>query len=75
MDGSGGTYGQLVTYRMTGAGFATPTWALFWEDRMAGGADYDYNDSVIVISAMIPAPGSVATGAMGLILAARRRRR
>ncbi|MBL8887625.1 MAG: hypothetical protein JNK16_13275 [Phycisphaerales bacterium] len=73
VDGSG-AHGQLVTYRMTGAGFSTPTWALFWEDRM-GASDYDYNDSVIVISAMIPAPGSVATGAMGLILAARRRRR
>ncbi|MBL8876273.1 MAG: hypothetical protein JNM86_10805 [Phycisphaerae bacterium] len=71
----GNAYGQLVTYRLTGAGFSTPTWALFWEDRIAGGADYDYNDSVIVISAMIPAPGSVATGALGLILAARRRRR
>lgn len=75
VDGSGGTHGQLVTYRMTGAGFSTPTWALFWEDRMGSGADYDYNDSVIVISAMIPAPGSAATGALGLILVARRRRR
>ncbi|MBX3390098.1 MAG: hypothetical protein KF691_11685 [Phycisphaeraceae bacterium] len=75
LDASGGAHGQLVTYRLIGEGFSTPTWALFWEDRISPGADYDYNDSVIVISAMIPAPGSFATGAMGLLLAARRRRR
>lgn len=75
LDSSGASHGQLVTYRMTGSGFTTPTWALFWEDRIGGGADYDYNDSVIVISAMIPAPGSVATGALGLVLVGRRRRR
>lgn len=75
LDGSGGAHGQLVTYRLTGEGFSTPTWALFWEDRIASGSDYDYNDSVIVVSAMVPAPGSFATGALGLILTARRRRR
>ncbi|MGH7243523.1 MAG: hypothetical protein ACREJD_08925 [Phycisphaerales bacterium] len=73
VDGSG-AHGQLVTYRMTGAGFSNPTWALFWEDRM-GASDYDYNDSVVVVSAMVPAPGSLATGAFGLLFAGRRRRR
>lgn len=73
LDGSGGAHGQLVTYRLTGAGFAMPTWALFWEDRMSGG-DYDYNDSVIVISA-IPAPGAASLAGMSLVLAGRRRRR
>lgn len=65
---------QMVTYRVTGAGITVPTFALFWEDRLGSGADYDYNDAVIEVSA-VPTPGAASLGALALVGAMRRRRR
>lgn len=70
----GNAYDQMVTYRVTGASITQPTFLLFWEDRIGGGADYDYNDAVIEVTA-VPAPGVAAFGSMLLAGLARRNRR
>ncbi len=71
---SGGkSYDQMTTYRVAGPGITQPTFLLFWEDRIAGGADYDYNDAVIEVTA-VPTPGAAGLALAGVLGAMRRRR-
>jgi hypothetical protein len=69
----GKSYDQMTTYRVTGAGITQPTYLLFWEDRIGGGADYDYNDAVIEITA-VPAPGGAGLALLGAAGLLRRKR-
>lgn len=69
----GKAYDQLTTYRVTGASISQPTFLLFWEDRIAKGADYDYNDAVIELTA-VPTPGAAGALALGGLAMLRRRR-
>lgn len=73
LDNHGNARDQMVTYRVTGAGVTQPTFLLFWEDRIGGGADYDYNDAVVELTA-VPAPGAVGLAGLGALAFTRRRR-
>jgi len=78
IDSHGAARDQLVTYRLTAGGpeaAGGATWLLMWEDRITGtgSADYDYNDSVIEITA-VPAPGALALAGVGGALMVRRKR-
>lgn len=70
---SGEGHDQMTTYRVTGPSITQPTFLLFWEDRIGGGADYDYNDAVIEITA-VPAPSVAGLGAIGALGLLRRKR-
>ena len=63
---------HMVTYQITGLGTDATVWLVLWEDEIT--FDHDYNDLVVEISAVVPAPAAwcllaVAGGAV------RRRRR
>jgi len=75
---------HMVTYQITGLdddGYTT--WLVFWEDLKIGGysrcccgSDRDYNDLVVEIKAtVIPAPGAVLLGGIGVALVGWLRRR
>lgn len=68
------TFDQAVTYYVSGLPGGQSEWAIFWEDRVKGqSSDYDYNDSVVTVSA-VPAPGAAPALALAGLFAARRRR-
>ncbi len=74
------TYDQLVTYKMSGRcnGMDCDEWALFWEDRPYGASDRDFNDAMISIQVChpaVPAPATAGLIGMGVLGAARRRRK
>jgi len=80
-DSNGDGLDHMITYQITGLedaedGFTT--WLLFWED-LAGpkynnkcwcnGSDRDFNDLVVEIKAtVIPAPGAIVLGSIGVVL-------
>jgi hypothetical protein len=61
--GGTGDADHMVTYRITGTGITTPTFLVFFEDRING--DYDYNDLVVEIS-VVPVPAAALMGLAGL---------
>jgi hypothetical protein len=67
---------HMITYRMVGAGFESPTWLIAWEDRTTGlNSDRDFNDVAIeVVATSVPEPGTAALLATGGLLSSRRRR-
>jgi hypothetical protein len=73
------TFDQLTTYKMSGRcnGQLCDEWALFWEDRPYGASDRDFNDAMITIQVCptVPAPATAAILGLGVIGAARRRRK
>jgi hypothetical protein len=65
---------HMITYQITGLNDGYTTWLVFWEDlkgryRSCGGSDRDFNDLVVEIKAtVIPAPGAVLLGGIGILL-------
>jgi len=49
---------HLITYYVTGLNDGQVTWVLFWDDQ-AGGGDRDFNDFVLVITAVALVPDVV----------------
>jgi len=63
---------HMITYLITGAyGAETTTWLLFFSDLYDPTGDYepDFNDLVVEIQAtVIPAPGAVLLGSVGIVV-------
>ena len=59
---------MMVTYQITGLGNAFPTWLVFWEDRLSGqlNDDFDFNDLVVEIQ-LVPLPAPAALAGLGLV--------
>lgn len=69
---------KLVSYVLTGEGFNTPTYLLFWEDIRGIEADGDYQDLVVELrsqgATIIPTPAAFGAGLVMLGGALLRRR-
>ncbi len=65
---------HMVAFELSGASWTRPVYLLCWEDLESSGWDYDYNDLVMEVG-VIPLPGSVALGFVGLALVGLNRRR
>ncbi|MFA5238844.1 MAG: DUF4114 domain-containing protein [Phycisphaerae bacterium] len=64
---------HMITYQITGLGDDSTTWLVFWEDLKGNysycGSDRDFNDVVVEIKAcVIPAPGAILLGSIGVTL-------
>lgn len=70
-------YDHVVTYKLTGLDFGGEVYVLFFENRLRGRSDFDYNDLVVQISqvAHAPSPAAAAMGVSLLAALAMRRRR
>ena len=67
---------HMVTYQVTGRDVDATVWLLMWADENDAAGDWDFNDLVLEIHAVvIPTPGSLALLAVGGGLLTRRRRR
>jgi hypothetical protein len=71
---------HLITYEITGTGILYKTWLIFWDDQAnCTSSDRDFNDFVVQITAqarpIIPAPGAILLGGIGVCLVGWLRRR
>jgi len=65
---------HMITFEIEGLG--PKTWLLFWDDQPAGSTDRDFNDFGLQVQvALIPAPGAIMLGGVGITFVGWLRRR
>jgi len=71
-----GGYDHMVTYYITGADLYGETiWLIFLENAPTSPEDWDYNDFVVEITAVVPEPATICLFGLGALALLRKRRK